>query len=240
MDGFNKKYSARGKPIHHSLLVNYSTQILNALIYLHEKRFYMMHLHSGNILIDEESNRIQLVDLENCIFDIPIKNEHLMSYAFDSFNEDLQYTRTDKNSSILTGIFGSKINIFEKLDIISLGRLIYEMATGKELNAPYPDDLEFEDMEDSVVEVLRAIFNRKGRSSRSFFITVPEFSASDLRKFKLFSADLLSRKSKSKANYQGSDLIALEFDDFSNIKEEMFNQDKFVRAQLKKFNSFKN
>lgn len=241
MDNFNKKYSNRGKPIHHSLLINYSTQILNAMIYLHEKRFYCMHLHTGNVLIDEETNKIQLVDLENCIFDIPIRNEHLMSYAFDSFNEDLQYTRNDKNSSILTGIFGSKINIFEKLDVISLGRIIYEMATGKELNAPYPDDLEYHDMEDTVVEVLRVIFNRKGKSNRSFFITLPDISSSDLRSYKLFNNELLSKRSKSKTlHQQGSDVISIEFEDFSNLKEEMFNQEKFIKSQLKKLNNIKN
>ena len=61
MNNYSKKYpNNKAKGLHLSQIASFGRQILEALLYLHSNRWYHMHLHSGNILIDEEEVNSQI------------------------------------------------------------------------------------------------------------------------------------------------------------------------------------
>lgn len=192
LNTYAKKYPQnKGKGLHKSLIILYSKQILEALSYLHSNRWYHMHLHTGNILIEDDGNNIKISELENFVNELPIRNEHFFYYAYENFNSDHYLNnKNDYNSSVLNEIFKNNYNIFEKIDIILFGRVLYEMTTGRELKSPFPDDLEYKELDPEIVEILKLIFNKKtSKVNNNFSITVPEVSASDLLKMKIFGQD---------------------------------------------------
>ncbi|XP_076260324.1 PX domain-containing protein kinase-like protein isoform X1 [Rhynchophorus ferrugineus] len=106
---FLKKY---GNPKGHKLLsaeeiALYGRQILEALRFLHEKGFPYGHLHSGNILI--ENDRIKLLDIENGVLGVP-------SYYRPYFMQH------------------KKISTVEAIDVYCFGHVLYEMAIGSPLH----------------------------------------------------------------------------------------------------------
>jgi hypothetical protein len=136
-----------------------------------------MNLHSGNILIDNDI--VKIGDIDNFVNDLPIKNEAYFSYVFA--NKQME-------NSILTDMFTNNYNIFEKIDIISFGRIIYEMTFGKELKAPYPDDIEYNYIDPTVADLLRLIFVKKySRMNSNSLVSVPEVNVSELLRHKLFN-----------------------------------------------------
>lgn len=192
LNNFNKKYpQLKGKGLHYSLISLYGRQILEALHFLHSNNWYHMHLHTGNILIDDDGNSVKLTDLDNFVNDLPIRNEHLLNYAFESFNSSHYLNKRDYNSSVLSEIFKSTFNVFEKIDIICFGRVLYEMTTGRELKAPYPDSSEYKDMETEIADILTLIFNKKSSSkgNSNFCMAVPEITVQELLKMKIFNSD---------------------------------------------------
>lgn len=218
-----------------------------------------MNLHSGNILISKNSSKIKLVDFENFFFELPIRNEQYFFYLIELFLDEYR-KNYDKQSAMLSDIFTPKFNVFEMIDIVSFGRVVYEMYTGKELKAPYPDELEYFEMEENIKEVLRSIFPLKTRStnnSKVNYVGYPEISVQELLKKKLFSSCKSSDETifdKDKKNKkQNPDLLKdeklmdnerfnlkLEFDGLSYIKEDIYNQQRFINQQYGKINTFKN
>ena len=97
--------------------------------------------------------------MENFLLSHTFRNDHCFNYAFDCFINN--NSKTDQNSSILTELFKNNFDIFEKLDLIGFGRVLYEMSVGRELKAPFPDESEYKDMDTEVVEVLSMIFKKK-------------------------------------------------------------------------------
>jgi len=206
MNSYGKKYQpSKGKALNLSLVSIYGRQILEALVYLHRNKWYHMHIHTGNVLLDENGEEIRLSGLEIFVNDLPIRNEHVMNYAFENFNGNnfhISQAKPNNNSSILTDIFKNTYNIFEKIDIISFGRLVYEMAFGKELKAPFPDNLEYQDMEAGLAEVLRLIFYKKeSKINTNFMYSVPQVTASELLKLKFFDSNKEDEENKSKFFY---------------------------------------
>jgi serine/threonine protein kinase len=204
MNSYGKKYQLnKGKALSLSLVSIYGRQILEALVYLHRNKWYHMHIHSGNVLLDETGQEIHLTGLEIFVNDLPIRNEHVMNYAFENFNGNnfnANHGKLDKNASILTDIFKNTYNIFEKIDIISFGRLVYEMAFGKELKAPFPDNLEYQDMDPGLAEVLRMIFYKKESNiNTNFMYSVPEVTASELLKLRFFDLQNEDKENKRKS-----------------------------------------
>jgi serine/threonine protein kinase len=168
LDEFGKKYSNnRGKGLPRSIIALYGRNILDALAHLHKNNWYHLHLHSGNVLVEDDGGCVKISELENFVNDLPIRNEHFFNYVYECFNNEFylkQITSSNtsqKNSAILSDIFKNSSNVFEKMDIISFGRILYEMTTGRELRAPYPDDLEYKEMDPEVVDILQIIFNKK-------------------------------------------------------------------------------
>jgi hypothetical protein len=163
-----------------------------------------MHLHTGNILIEDDGNTIRLSEIENFVNDLPIRNEHFFHYAYENFNSDHYLnSKQDYNSTVLSEIFKNNYNIFEKVDIILFGRILYEMTTGRELKSPFPDDLEYKEMDSDVVELLRLIFNKRtSKVNNNFSITVPEISVADLLKMKIFNQETsMYKEENSKINF---------------------------------------
>ncbi|KAL1514230.1 hypothetical protein ABEB36_003518 [Hypothenemus hampei] len=114
---FLKKY---GNPKGHKQLsieeiALYGRQILEALKFLHDKGFPYGHLHSGNILIDND--RVKLVDIENGVLGVP-------SYYRPYFMQH------------------KKICSLEAIDVYCFGHVLYEMAIGSPLHESYiPEEI---------------------------------------------------------------------------------------------------
>lgn len=109
---FMKKY---GNPKGHKQLSTeeialYGRQILEALKFLQEKGFPYGHLHSGNIVI--ENDRIKLLDIENGVLGVP-------SYYRPYFMQH------------------KKISTLEAINVYCFGHVLYEMAIGSPLHESY-------------------------------------------------------------------------------------------------------
>ncbi|KAK6624436.1 hypothetical protein RUM44_011295 [Polyplax serrata] len=113
---FLKKYgnSNHSKPLSLSDISIYGRQILETLIFLHEKGIPFGHLHLGNILLIE--NNIKLLDIENAILGLP------------SFYRPFI-------------VHHKRINTMEAIDVYSFGHVLFEMAFGYPLNESVCDNL---------------------------------------------------------------------------------------------------
>eukprot|EP00340_Litonotus_pictus_P004300 CAMPEP_0170516654 /NCGR_PEP_ID=MMETSP0209-20121228/2813_1 /TAXON_ID=665100 ORGANISM="Litonotus pictus, Strain P1" /NCGR_SAMPLE_ID=MMETSP0209 /ASSEMBLY_ACC=CAM_ASM_000301 /LENGTH=271 /DNA_ID=CAMNT_0010801613 /DNA_START=583 /DNA_END=1395 /DNA_ORIENTATION=+ len=247
LEEYSKKYNSKKSGLHLTLIALYGRQILEALNHFHSNRVFFMNLHSGNVLVNTNTNKVKLLDFESFYFDLPIKYEQHYFYLIELFLEEYQKQNFDKQSAMLSDIFSPKFNVFEVIDMVSFGRVIYEMYTGKELKAPYPDELEYPEMEDSIKGVLKSIFPVKVKTSynsKTKFVGYPEVSAADLLKTKFFAEatscefgfeeDRKQKKREEKFADKisvDSEDLRFEVDGLSHIKEEIFNQKRFIGMQ---------
>ena len=165
-------------------------------------------MHSGNVLVDVKTQQIKITELENFVCDLPSKNEQFYYFIYEEFNyeknanfsngnnsKDSQKnnnnSNNNNNNNLFSDIFKGQFNIFKNIDILSFGRILYEMTSGKELKAPFPDELEYKDMDIEIAQILRAIFLRKnnkfnynGDQNCNYSI-----SAADLLKLKFFDPE---------------------------------------------------
>ncbi|XP_018563399.1 PX domain-containing protein kinase-like protein isoform X2 [Anoplophora glabripennis] len=106
---FLKKY---GNPKGHKTLVKdqialYGRQLLEALKFLHDKGLPYGHLHTGNIMIENE--RVKLLDVENGILGVPsFYRPYFMQHR--------------------------KINNLQAIDVYCFGHVLYEMMFGAPLH----------------------------------------------------------------------------------------------------------
>lgn len=91
----------------------YGRQTLLALQYLHEKGYGHGHVHTGNLII--ENNACRLLDLENQLVGVPNQYRHFMIHL-------------------------RKINSIEAIDVYSFGRTLYEMVFTQPLLTGTCDD----------------------------------------------------------------------------------------------------
>jgi serine/threonine protein kinase len=265
MDNYSKKYptNSKGKPLHSSLISSYGRQILEGMAFLHSNKWYHIHLHTGNIFVDENQH-IYIGEVENFVNNLPVKNEHYFNYAFEEFNSNQYYTqnKNDYNSKALSEIFKNNFNIYEKLDVISFGRVVYEMATGRELKSNCPDEMEYKTMDAEIVEILRMVFLKKVNKINNFVVlTVPEVSMKDLLKSKFFNPEGYKSYTANgdesnlifnnnvvsnlnfdlKSNFDCDSKLVFEYDSYcSFIKENIFNQSEFIRNKMKTINNYLN
>ena len=90
-------------------------QILNALKHIHDKGYIHNDIHPGNILYDNRSKKIMLIDFDNCVSNNSIINSIGSRY----------YTAPEKVLSYLKGV-----KITNKIDIYSLGCIFHVLLTG--------------------------------------------------------------------------------------------------------------
>lgn len=113
---FLKKYGSpkQVKPLQLHEISTYGYQILETLIFLHEKGIPFGHLHLGNILLLD--NSIHLLDIENGVLGLP-------SYYRPFFVQH------------------KKINTLEAIDVYSFGHVLFEMAFGHPLHESICDNI---------------------------------------------------------------------------------------------------
>ncbi|XP_066154776.1 PX domain-containing protein kinase-like protein [Euwallacea fornicatus] len=133
---FLKKY---GNPQGHKQLTveeiaMHGRQILEALKFLHEKGFPYGHLHSGNILIENE--RVKLIDIENGVLGVP-------SYYRPYFMQH------------------KKISTLEAIDVYCFGHVLYEMAVGSPLHESYIADDNFDCPSPQIRKIIESILSHE-------------------------------------------------------------------------------
>lgn len=113
---FFKKYGApkHTKPLHFNEVSLFGKQILETLLFFHEKGMPFGHLHLGNILLID--NSIKLLDIENMVLGLPSLYRHFIAQH-------------------------KKINTLEAVDVYSFGHVLFEMAFGYPLNESVCDTL---------------------------------------------------------------------------------------------------
>lgn len=133
---FMKKYgNPKGhKPLDIKQVALYGRQILEALKFLHDKGLPYGHLHTGNVVIDNE--RVKLLDIENGILGVP-------SFYRPYFMQH------------------KKINTLEAIDVYCFGHTIYEMAFGAPLHESIIDALP-QDAPPELKSVLDSILSAEG------------------------------------------------------------------------------
>nr|CAD7568597.1 unnamed protein product [Timema californicum] len=113
---FMKKYTnpKQCKPLPVSDVALFGHQILEALMFLHEKGLPFGHLHSGNIVI--ENHKVKLLDIENGVLGLP-------SYYRPYFVQH------------------RKIQTLEAVDVYCFGHVLFEMIFGHPLHESVCDNL---------------------------------------------------------------------------------------------------
>ncbi|CAH0380646.1 unnamed protein product [Bemisia tabaci] len=113
---FLKKYCnpKERKPLPPNTVANYATQILHALKFLRDKKLPFGHLHTSNILV--ENNRVKLTDIENSLFGV--------SNYYRPYISQLR-----------------KVNTMEAVDVYCFAHTLYEMSTGSPLQQSTCDEL---------------------------------------------------------------------------------------------------
>ncbi|XP_017769864.1 PREDICTED: PX domain-containing protein kinase-like protein [Nicrophorus vespilloides] len=134
---FMKKY---GNPKGHKSFEShkialYGRQILEALKFLHDKGLPYGHLHTGNILIDNE--RIKLLDIEDGILGVP-------SFYRPYFMQH------------------KKINTLEAIDVYSFGHVLHEMTFGAPLHESVVEQLPQQDCPTHLRSVIESILSPEG------------------------------------------------------------------------------
>lgn len=238
-----------------TVIANYGRQVLKALKHLHKNKIYAINLHAGNVLVQENTDVVKLTDYESIFLDLSLKNVNCYDYIFTKYEKE----RIDDNESdILFDIFTPNLNLFEKVDVISFGRLIYEMYMGKELKAPYPDEIELNEIDSQDLKaVFNVIFPQKIDYKYEKYTDLPDVGVNELLKMKFFmsyysyedrnsDADNTSNKQSSifqqnhkKTHFnQKNDILdlGLEFEAYSEVKEEIYKQKDFIKKNLKRIN----
>ncbi|GIY62182.1 slowpoke-binding protein [Caerostris extrusa] len=118
-DDWKEKYHFQGYGLSSSQIQRLGCQILEALLFLKDQRFPpFMHLHSGNIIVQNGVARIS--GLENTLFGYSSRC-HLF---------------------IPKRLYDNK----EAVEVICFGHLLFEMATGYELTSAHPTEKNYSDV----------------------------------------------------------------------------------------------
>ena len=204
------------KKLSNSVLEGIAHDIIHALFSLHKKGIYLLNLHCGNILLDDDTT-INLNDIESLIKD---NSDTFYDYIYIYYKQNTSYT---------------KLNLFEAIDVISYGRILYEMFTGNELKQH--EAKTFSEVDNVCIkEILTKIFPFKGIcgvSAKDILHMEPFTREKKKSKFNIFgirkesdSDDEDEEKEKLMSN-------AIEVDNFSSIKDILYNESNLLKRKVK-------
>ncbi|KZC07844.1 Slowpoke-binding protein [Dufourea novaeangliae] len=131
-EDWGQKYGSRGKGLPLPQIQQMGRQVLEALIFLKEREFPMvMHLHSGNVLV--QNGVARLAGLENTLLGF-----------------------TSRIHPVIT----SRVSQTTSVDMISFGHMLFEMCAGYELRSFKPNSMHLSDLEmyPQVIELLKFLF----------------------------------------------------------------------------------
>ena len=227
---YNK--TQKGKQLSKKKISKFSRQILLLLKRLHKNNIYHLNLHLGNILIDNDNN-IKVNDLEMIILsDLKRKDEDFFSYLFEYYSSNPK---------------GNVLNIFEVIDIISFGKILYEISTGSEMkNAELNVNL-LENIDKDIIDILKLIFPKDNICS----VSIKQILKMNLVKDNFIDDD----SDNNEMNDDDDDnFIIIHYDDdsdsdkdnenssllssnsnFSNIKNILFNEQQFIEKIKKNY-----
>ena len=188
-----------------SLIRSYGKQILEALNYLHKNKWYHMNLHSGNIFIF--NNQIKISELEIFSIEQLLKNEMCYSFIINEYN---------------TENYNNDTNIFEKIDIISFGRILYEMVFGKELKSQSPEENEFKNLDPDLLYLLNSIFVKKDKNT----LIGPNITSKELLKFNFFNIE---------DTFDNTDQFNAPDINLSYFRDIIFNEKNFIKNKLNNY-----
>ena len=227
---YNK--TQKGKQLSKKKISKFSRQILLLLKRLHKNNIYHLNLHLGNILIDNDNN-IKVNDLEMIILsDLKRKDEDFFSYLFEYYSSNPK---------------GNFLNIYEAIDIISFGKILYEISTGSEMkNAELNVNL-LENIDKDIIDILKLIFPKDNICS----VSIKQILKMNLVKDNFIDDD----SDNNEMNDDDDDnFIIIHYDDdsdsdkdnenssllssnsnFSNIKNILFNEQQFIEKIKKNY-----
>ena len=228
LNSFEKKSlkykNKKGKPLQKKKISKISRQILLLLKRLHKNNIYHLNLHSGNVLIDSDFN-IKINDLEMIIFSKYKRQDEIF------FNDLFEY--------YLSNPIGNFLKVFEAIDIISFGKILYEISTGNEMETPYLNLKNLENIDKDIIDILKLIFPQNNICSSS---------VKQLLKMDLVKNNFIDEEQENNEMNDDDDdnFIIIHFDDdsdseqnnensnqntddkFKNLKNILFNEKQFL------------
>ena len=219
LDYFQKKFIQKSC-LSETLLAYISKQILNGLSFLHQSKIIHMDIKHQNILIDKNL-QIKLTDLS-------------VSFSYSNQPQYIVLPVAGTSLFMAPEILGKKqinINDCNKIDIFSLGILLYNLAFGS-----YPYGLEISDKRN-----FELMFNKI--NTNSLFIPKIEKLSSMFRDFLsgLLNKDISKRLSINEAlNHpwiQAANEIFIEKEKINDLEKFLIN---LVTDNIKAFNDYIN
>ena len=227
---YNK--NQKGKPLSKKKISKFSRQILLLLKRLHKNNIYHLNLHSGNILVDNDNN-IKVNDLEMIIFsDLKRQDENFFSSLFE-------YYSSNPKDNVL--------NIFEVIDIISFGKILYEISTGSEMENSELNIKKLENIDKDIIDILKLIFPKDNICS----VSIKQILKMNLVKDNFIDDDSDNNEmndddddnfiivhydddSDSEKDNENSSLISSN-NKYLNIKNILFNEKQFIENIQKNY-----
>ncbi len=227
---YNK--NQKGKPLSKKKISKFSRQILLLLKRLHKNNIYHLNLHSGNILVDNDNN-IKVNDLEMIIFsDLKRQDENFFSSLFEYYSSNPK---------------GNVLNIFEVIDIISFGKILYEISTGSEMENSELNIKKLENIDKDIIDILKLIFPKDNICS----VSIKQILKMNLVKDNFIDDDSDNNEmndddddnfiivhydddSDSEKDNENSSLISSN-NKYLNIKNILFNEKQFIENIQKNY-----
>ena len=221
-----------GKPLSKKKISKFSRHILLLLKRLHKNNIYHLNLHSGNILVDNDNN-IKVNDLEMVILsDLKRQDDNFFSYLFEYYSSNPK---------------GNVLNIFEVIDIISFGKILYEISTGSEMENSELNIKKLENIDKDIIDILKLIFPKDNICS----VSIKQILKMNLVKDNFIDDDSDNNEmndddddnfiivhydddSDSEKDNENSSLISSN-NNYSNIKNILFNEKQFIEKIQKNY-----
>ena len=206
----NKKLSS-------SVLEGIAHDIIHALFSLHKKGIYLLNLHCGNILIDDDT-KIKINDIESIIKD---NTDTFYDYIYTYYKNKSSYT---------------KLILFEAIDVVSYGRILYEMFTGNELKQH--EAKTFSEVDNVCIkEILTKIFPFKGICSVNAkdILHMEPFVQKEKQKSKFNIFGIKKENDSDDDDEENEKLMSnsIEVDNFSSIKDILYNESNLLKRKVK-------